>query len=269
MMKRKRFAKLPIQGHYYPVAASAFIEDTHTRLTILSGQPCGGASLKSGQFELMLDRITMQDDNHGIGQGGLDNLPVDTSFRILFEDIVNQHSRPKSVPLLSLQSQLQLHELLNPPQAYIKVNRSITADYRAKGSQSLPCDVHLVGMFPLPKLIDGNRSEDDTNRSMEAIPADTGLIVHRIGYDDRFSGQHLEKHCKCSEMGKFRAGDVLGNLVDHVVPSSISFVRDDRKSMVESSVGVELKVMELHAFRTNFSYPHQHLEPVVVQLNQI
>lgn len=49
IIKRKRFGKLPLQANYYPVPSAMFIQDDNLRLTILSAQPLGGASLKSGE----------------------------------------------------------------------------------------------------------------------------------------------------------------------------------------------------------------------------
>ena len=52
MIRRQRFAKLPIQANYYPLAAAGYIEDKRARLTIVSAQPLGAASMASGQFEV-------------------------------------------------------------------------------------------------------------------------------------------------------------------------------------------------------------------------
>lgn len=48
-LKRKRFAKLPIQANYYPIPTGIYIEDDATRLTLLTAQPLGGSSLASGE----------------------------------------------------------------------------------------------------------------------------------------------------------------------------------------------------------------------------
>ena len=53
MIKRQRFSKIPLQGNYYPLASAGYIEDDRVRMTILSGQPLGAASMASGQFEVI------------------------------------------------------------------------------------------------------------------------------------------------------------------------------------------------------------------------
>lgn len=85
IIKRKRFHKLPIQANYYPIPSMAYIEDSTTRLTILTGSPLGTSSLKEGQIEIMLDRRLNQDDNLGLGQAVLDNHPTKHVFRIVLE----------------------------------------------------------------------------------------------------------------------------------------------------------------------------------------
>lgn len=52
MIKRQRFPKLPTQANYYPLPAAGYIEDKKVRLTVITGQPLGAASMASGQFEV-------------------------------------------------------------------------------------------------------------------------------------------------------------------------------------------------------------------------
>ncbi|XP_043282340.1 alpha-mannosidase 2-like [Venturia canescens] len=56
MIRRQRFAKLPTQANYYPLASAGYIEDKRVRMTVATAQPLGAASMASGQFEIMQDR---------------------------------------------------------------------------------------------------------------------------------------------------------------------------------------------------------------------
>lgn len=69
MIKRKRYQKLPLQANYYPIPSMAYIQDSSSRLTLITRTPLGGSSLQSGQLEIMMDRRLMQDDNRGLFQG--------------------------------------------------------------------------------------------------------------------------------------------------------------------------------------------------------
>lgn len=85
MLRRKRFTKLPIQANYYPIPTMAYIEDSNTRLSVVTASPLGCSSVSPGEIEVMLDRRLNQDDNLGMGQGVLDNVPTRHTFRILLE----------------------------------------------------------------------------------------------------------------------------------------------------------------------------------------
>ena len=85
MIKRKRYSKLPIQANFYPLASMGYIQDSESRLSLVSGQPLGGTSAASGQLEVMMDRRLMQDDNRGLDQGVQDNKVTPHHFVLLLE----------------------------------------------------------------------------------------------------------------------------------------------------------------------------------------
>jgi len=51
MHRRKTQARLPIQGNFYPMTTTAFIEDDSVRMTLLSAQSHGVASLQQGKVK--------------------------------------------------------------------------------------------------------------------------------------------------------------------------------------------------------------------------
>jgi hypothetical protein len=76
---------MPIQAQVFPMPTLASIEDQHTRMTILSEHAQGTASLETGTIDVWLDRRLSQDDNRGVGQGVMDNVPTRTRLRVVIE----------------------------------------------------------------------------------------------------------------------------------------------------------------------------------------
>lgn len=62
---RKKVAEIGIEGNYFPITTSAFIQDNQMRLTLMTTHAQGAASLEAGQLEVMLDRRTLYDDYRG------------------------------------------------------------------------------------------------------------------------------------------------------------------------------------------------------------
>jgi len=58
----------PVAGNYYPVNAGIYLNDGTRQLTILNDRTQGGASLTSGQLEIMVHRRTLEDDWRGVGE---------------------------------------------------------------------------------------------------------------------------------------------------------------------------------------------------------
>lgn len=58
----------PIAGNYYPVNAAAYIKDTGRQLSLLNDRSQAGASINSGQIEMMIQRRLLADDSRGVGE---------------------------------------------------------------------------------------------------------------------------------------------------------------------------------------------------------
>ena len=58
----------PVAGNYFPINTAAFVRDAEAQLTILTDGSQGGASLASGQIELMVHRRLLKDDARGVGE---------------------------------------------------------------------------------------------------------------------------------------------------------------------------------------------------------
>lgn len=76
---------MPIQSQVFPMPTLASIEDSKQRMTIISEHAQGTASLEEGSIDIWLDRRLAQDDERGLAQGVLDNVPTRTRLRVVLE----------------------------------------------------------------------------------------------------------------------------------------------------------------------------------------
>ncbi|RXN17537.1 alpha-mannosidase 2 [Labeo rohita] len=149
---RKTMAKLPLQANFYPMTSMVYLQDASARLSLLTAQSLGAASLKSGQLEVILDRRLNQDDNRGLGQGVLDNKITANSFRLLLEkrssaeEAHSENTAPYSYP--SMLSHMTYMYLNHP---FISMGVSQHSDAASlipysPLSASFPCDIHLINL---------------------------------------------------------------------------------------------------------------------------
>jgi hypothetical protein len=76
---------MPLQSQVFPMPTLASIEDRKMRMSIISEHSQGTASLESGAIDVWLDRRLDNDDNRGLGQGVMDNVPTRTRLRVVLE----------------------------------------------------------------------------------------------------------------------------------------------------------------------------------------
>eukprot|EP00258_Populus_trichocarpa_P013186 XP_002323809.2 alpha-mannosidase 2 [Populus trichocarpa] len=159
MSRRETYDKIPMQGNYYPMPSLAFMQGSNgKRFSVHSRQSLGVAGLKEGWLEIMLDRRLLRDDGRGLGQGVMDNRPMNVIFHILFESNISSTSNPVSNPLPlspSLLSHCVGARLNYPLHAFVAKNPQELSMQPPPRSFSplaapLPCDLHIVN-FKVPR----------------------------------------------------------------------------------------------------------------------
>ncbi|XP_023257618.1 alpha-mannosidase 2-like [Seriola lalandi dorsalis] len=176
MQQRRTLAKLPLQANFYPMSSAAFLQDSTSRLSLLSAQSQGVASLRPGELEVVLDRRLQQDDNRGLGQGVTDNKLTASLYHLLLEDRRGgaQEVGGASVEHLSLLAHLTSLSLSHPPVIMVAQSDSQLpklSPFRPLRS-SLPCDIHLLNLRTLEDAQEaGSPSEE------------VALLLHRKGFD--------------------------------------------------------------------------------------
>lgn len=96
-------------------------------------------SSMEANIDVFLDRVLLQDDFRGLGQGVTDNKPTNEIYRIFIEKTANEAKK------LTLNCQLHIDNLFNP---IIKMKSTFqsnqgTIEFLAN---ELPCDIHLLNM---------------------------------------------------------------------------------------------------------------------------
>ncbi|XP_038844740.1 alpha-mannosidase 2-like isoform X2 [Salvelinus namaycush] len=240
---RRTMAKLPLQANFYPMTSMVYIQDLGTRLTLLTAQSLGSASLVSGQLEVIMDRRLNQDDNRGLGQGVLDNKVTASTFRLLLEKRTKTDGGEKRSPisypsLLSHVSSLYLnHPLIS--MAVSTEAQSLSLSAFTPLASSLPCDIHLVNLRSI-------QSKDGGGPSDEAA-----LILHRKGFDCAFSNRNTGLLCATTQ-GKIHTEKLFSELrFQSIIPVSLTLMHTTEGG--SSKEEIRLKPMEISTYRVQLT----------------
>ena len=200
-IKRKRHSKLTLQGNVYPMPSAAFIQDSSTRLNLLSAQPLGVASLEPSAIQVFLDRRLDQDDNRGMEQAMNDNVLTSSKFAIFLESLNGAPESSNAANFPSLVSQWISFELLNPSTTLILNNdqAKIHSKVNLLNEKKFPCDLRLVNMRTMQ------------TSSEEPKSGEVGLILHRLVYEDCPSSPFVQLPSyvfnKCASANNFNFDD--------------------------------------------------------------
>lgn len=215
MIKRKTFDKLPTQANFYPLPAATYIEDDHSRLTILTSTPLGMAAQQPGQIEIMQDRRLSRDDNRGMNQGVMDNVLTRHTFRIILEDSIASCKRvDKNHPSgqLSLGAHVSQQTLLHPLVSMQFVSHD-ESHVTFPGVDTLGADVVLASY----------RSHVNGKIKDSSTVAGFGMTFQRVYVDKCFGNPNIKKFYKLSN-GLIKPSSITKQEHESTYESSLTHV---------------------------------------------
>jgi len=262
MSRRQTYDKIPLQGNYYPMPSLAFLQDSlGNRFSVHSKQSLGAASLKNGWLEIMLDRRLVQDDGRGLGQGVMDNRPMNVIFHLLRES--NVSALPKTHSLLTLQPSLLSHRVgahLNYPMHAFMSKKPHEKSFKLPQQSftpltaSLPCDVHIVNL-KVPQPLRFPHAESASQRF--------AILLQRRGWDSSY--------CKRGGLHCTTVGEEPVNLfymfkdlsAVNVKATSLNLLHDDPEMLgyleqigdVAQEGNVLISPMEIQAYKLDLQLP--------------
>jgi alpha-mannosidase II len=264
--KRRRHAKLTLQGNVYPMPAGAFVQDSSMRVHVLSGQPLGVASMASGELQVFLDRRLNQDDNRGMEQAMDDNVVVANRFVLLFDVINSVTSSSDKIESVaadfpSLMATWLSNDLLYP------LVRLVQSGGGEEGTTALntplvltnkkyPCDMHMVNMRTM-----------QAGMSEEPVAGEVGLTLHRVTYEDCPAAPYVQLsnyiHTECDaealsskfkfeDMFQFMGASALERMT--VRHSLLTLAKNTTLAVLKKSEYVlnHVQPMQVEAFKIKF-----------------
>ncbi|XP_045923805.1 alpha-mannosidase 2-like [Micropterus dolomieu] len=244
MQQRRTLSKLPLQANFYPMSSASFLQDSTSRVSLLSAQSQAVASLRPGELEVVLDRRLQQDDNRGLGQGVTDNKLTASLYQLLLEDRRGgaQEVGGASVEHLSLLAHLTSLSLCHPPITMVAPSGGRLPKLRPflPLRSPLPCDVHLLNL----------RTLEDAQEA-ESPSQEVALLLHRKGFDCS-SAPEPPLQCTWSAHEEVNLDDLFSPLrFRSVRRSGLTLLREDDEpeSAQQQQRITRLRPMEISAFR--------------------
>ncbi|CAH9111087.1 unnamed protein product [Cuscuta europaea] len=235
MSRRETYDKIPVQGNYYPMPSLAFMQGPDgRRFSVHTRQSLGVASLRDGWLEIMLDRRLVRDDGRGLGQGVMDNRPMNVVFHILVESssnasiasaITNHH--PLSPSLLSHLINSHLNYPLNTFVAKKAHEISVQPPPRSFSplASNLPCDLHILS-FKVPRPLKYSQQPP-----LEEEPKFV-LIFQRWHWDSSYCRKGGRSDCSSVADVPVNLFDMFKGLsVSNAKPTSLNLLHEDTEML--------------------------------------
>ena len=231
LTKRRNNPKVYLEANYYPITTMLVMEDTQRRITLHSGQSHGVASLSRGQFEVMLDRELIRDDERGLSEGVRDNKLTDTFFvlQVEYRDTDSPVGASHDITFPSLLSH-QISDFLQHP--VISVFTTISTDISRRDFHPvhtpLPCD-HTIVSFK-------NLVNSDLQYSNSSI------IFHRRGYTCGFPTSGIQ----CSLYQNLSFSSFFKNIFHDIRKTTLTHMHELQNLTPKSELSIQ--PMDLSAY---------------------
>lgn len=224
------------------------MQDSKTRLTLLTTHAQGAASYEPGQLEVMLDRRTLYDDYRGMGEGIVDSRLTRHRFWLLVEDKPSSPEYKNNYQVPSLLATRLANELRYPPNIFYVEALDASTVFELKPQAlllsrgALPCDVHLLNLRTL------------SEESLQLFPSSSALfILQRQGFDCSVGANtDLSAICGFQKQG-------LSNLefnslqVESIETTSLTAMqKSHERSRLKSFADIQLSPMELRTYNVTF-----------------
>ncbi|KAI3748059.1 hypothetical protein L6452_10891 [Arctium lappa] len=263
MSRRETYDKIPLQGNYYPMPSLAFMQESKgQRFSVHTRQSLAVASPNNGWFEIMLDRRLTTDDGRGLGQGVMDNHPMNIVFHIVFESSIApvhdpiSHPHPLSPSLFSHRVGAHLNYPLHAFIAKRSQEISVQPPPRSFSplTAPLPCDLHIASL-KVPRPLKYTQQIAEEPRVV--------LILQRRHWDSSYCWKGKSDCSRIDDdalnlLNMFQGLDVL-----NAKATSLNLLHDDTEMLgygeQSTDVGqgrVLISPMELQAYKFDLR-PHQ------------
>ena len=245
-MRRRKTSKLGMEGNYYPITSSIFIQDKDLRVTLITDHAQGASSANEGEMEVMIDRSTPRDDKRGMDQGVKDLVPTTQIFWLTVESLTGTQLNPKKYNIPSFHVH-HLSNMLNYPlNVFLSEAKSKNIDAHRKLSllkKPLPCDLNLFNLRTL------NDAVESTIPSRSAL-----LIVHKLNYDcDIGIHANLFYAEMClNNADNFDNIDLFDNIMIKQVQST-SLTGLKTQNTIKSFNNNDFEAMDLKTFKVTFT----------------
>lgn len=253
--KRIKVEKLGIAANYYPITTMAWMQDTETRLSLVTNHAQGAAAFEPGRLEVMLDRRTLYDDFRGIGEGVLDNKPTIFQNWLTIEEMPGAPRYKRDVPFedvhqnvpepdsglyeLPTQTAEYLSRTLNYPVNVYVIDTSEVGDIDVKSHEkflhAFPDGVHLLTLRSIPYA------------TFDQFPSESAyMVLHRPGYSCSVGAENAKgKSHTFTEETKFNNLKIT-NL------TSVSLTGLKSYGKVKGFQDISLEPMEVKTYKIGF-----------------